>query len=58
MITSNFGAMLSLMRDKLIVDWEAIEGLVVRGLGHGLQMRWHLFAMEVNGAWRRLLNFV
>ena len=58
MIASNFGAMLSLMRNKLIVDWEAIKRLIVRGLGHGLQMRRHLLAMEVNGAWRRLLNFV
>ena len=46
------------MRDKLVMDWEAVEGLIVRGLGHGLQVRRHLLAMEVNWAWRRLLNFV
>ena len=50
--------MLSLMSDELVMDWEAIEGLVVRGLGHGLQVRRHLLAMEVNRAWRRLLNFI
>ena len=58
MISSYLCTMLSLVSDKLIMHWEAIEGLVVRCLGHGFQVRRHLLAMEVNRAWRRLLNFV
>ena len=58
MFASDLCSMLGLMRDELIMDWEAIEGLIVWSLGHGLQVRRHLLAMEVNGSWRRLLNFV
>ena len=57
-ISSYLCTMLSLMSDKLIMHWEAIEGLIVRCFCHGLQVRRHLLAMEVNRAWRRLLNFV